>query len=109
MFSFENTGFAAGEVEAVNDVLVLPARHGVEKLPSSSQPTGHSCTPPGDLAQVRAIQVDDEEIEDAHAAVEDNLRAVRRPDGVEVAVGGAGHRKVFTRGQVSDQDAAIDE
>ena len=63
----------------------------------------------GDLAQVRAIQVDDEEIEDAHAAVEDNLRAVRRPDGVEVAVGGAGHRKVFTRGQVSDQDAAIDE
>ena len=35
--------------------------------------------------------------------------AVRRPDGVEVAVGGAGHRKVFTRGRVSDQDAAIDE
>ena len=35
--------------------------------------------------------------------------AVRRPDGVEVAEGGAGQRKVFTRGQVSDQDAAIDE
>ena len=96
-------------VDLVNGVLVLPAWHHIEQVQPVWQPANRPFLHPavGKLAHIRAVRVDDEEVKDAHAAVEYDLLAIRRPDRVEIAIRRSLGPAMSGPGQVQDQDTAF--